>query len=179
VTFAAALPDRAVLLVDTYDALGGVEHAITAITAFGLDERSEVRLDRGDLAALAGQTRRLLDEAGLLRTEIFVSGGLDEHDLARFVAESVPIDAAGVGTKMGVSADAPYVDTVYKLVEYGGRPVMKLSTGKAALPGPKQVFRMTGMRDVIACRDEEPPPGHLPLLEPEVSAQGRRRRLRR
>jgi nicotinate phosphoribosyltransferase len=175
VTFAEDLPDRAVFLVDTFDSLTGVQHAIDAIVSLGLEERSGVRLDSGDLAELARQSRQMLDEAGLFRTRVFVSGGLDEHDLARFVAESVPIDAAGVGTRMGVSADAPYVDSVYKLVEYAGRSVMKLSAGKATLPGPKQVFRAARMRDMIACRNEATPPGFSPLLE-QVMADGARTR---
>src|SRR6266540_2773374 len=85
-----------------------------------------------------------------------------------------PIDAFGVGTRLGVSADAPYLDTVYKLVEVDGRPVAKLSTGKATWPGRKQVFR--GSRpghDVIGLRDEPAPEGTGPLLE-RVMAAGRR-----
>jgi nicotinate phosphoribosyltransferase len=111
----------------------------------------------------------LLDAAGLDQVKIYVSGGLDEFDIARFVAEGAPIDAAGIGTKLGVSADAPFLDTAYKLVEYAGRPVVKLSTGKATLPGPKQVFRMPGMRDTIACRDEELPRGSEPMIEQMMS----------
>ena len=33
-------------------------------------------------------------------------------------------------TKMGSSADQPYIDFAYKLVLYDGRPTLKLSTGK-------------------------------------------------
>ena len=51
-----------------------------------------------------------------------------------------PIDLFGVGTKAGVSADAPWSDMAYKLVCYNGRPVMKLSTDKESPPGAKQVF---------------------------------------
>jgi nicotinate phosphoribosyltransferase len=113
--------------------------------------------------------RDRLDAAGLPQVEIFVSGGLDEHDLAAFVAAGAPINAAGVGTRMGVSADAPFIDTAYKLVEYAGRPVMKLSAGKETFPGPKQVFRDSGVRDVIARRDEVAPEGSVPLLELAMS----------
>jgi nicotinate phosphoribosyltransferase len=67
---------------------------------------------------------------------------------------------------MGVSADAPYLDTVYKLVAYAGRPVMKLSAGKESLPGAKQVFRHPGFRDVIGLRDDQTPWGAEPLLQP-------------
>ena len=173
VTFARDLPDRAIFLVDTYDPLTGIEHAIGAIKSLGLEKRSGIRLDSGDLADLARAARSQLDAAGLPLVEIFVSGGLDERDLAEFVAVGAPIDAAGVGTKMGVSADAPFLETAYKLVEYAGRPVMKLSAGKATLPGPKQVFRAPGVRDIIARRDETGPAGSVPLLQCEMS-KGRR-----
>jgi len=169
VTFASDLPDRAIFLVDTYDTSTGVEHAIRAIRSLALEERSGIRLDSGDLVGLARMARDRLDAAGLPQVEIFVSGGLDEHDLAAFVAAGAPINAAGVGTRMGVSADAPFIDTAYKLVEYAGRPVMKLSAGKETFPGPKQVFRDSGVRDVIARRDEVAPEGSVPLLELAMS----------
>jgi nicotinate phosphoribosyltransferase len=170
VTFGSDFPDQAVFLVDTYDTTAGVAHAIAAIRTLGLEDHAGVRLDSGDVVDLARQTRRCLDAAGLSRVRIFVSGGLDEHDLARFVAENVPIDAVGIGTRLGVSDDAPYVDTAYKLVEYAGRPVVKLSPGKATLPGPKQVFRNPGLHDTIACRDEMPPRQAVPLLELVMTA---------
>ncbi|MFL5882507.1 MAG: nicotinate phosphoribosyltransferase, partial [Actinomycetota bacterium] len=79
----------------------------------------------------------------------------------------VPIDAYGVGTKVGVSADAPYLDTAYKLVAYDGRPVMKLSPGKITAPGPKQVFRGPPSEgDIVGMRDEPMPARHEPLLVP-------------
>ena len=79
------------------------------------------------------------------------------------MAAEAPIDATGVGTRMGVSADAPYLDSAYKLVAYAGRPVAKLSTAKATAPGAKQVHRGPG-GDVVALRGEAPPPAHEPLL---------------
>ena len=167
--FAADLPERTTFLVDTYDTLGGVAHAIDVIRRLGLEQHAGIRLDSGDLASLAVAARRLLDEAGLPEVRIFVSGGLDEHDIARFVAAEAPIDAAGVGTRMGVSADAPYLDSAYKLVAYAGRPVAKLSTAKATLPGPKQVFRAPGLVDTIGLREEPAPAGTTPMLEPVMS----------
>ncbi|MFI5041633.1 MAG: nicotinate phosphoribosyltransferase [Acidimicrobiales bacterium] len=164
--FGADFPRRTTFLVDTYDTLGGVAHATDVIRRLGLEAHAGIRLDSGDLAGLAFAARRLLDEAGLFEVRIFASGGLDEHDLARFVAGRAPIDAAGIGTRMGVSADAPYLDSAYKLVSYDGRPVAKLSTGKATLPGPKQVFRSAGLRDTIGLRDEPGPAGTATLLEP-------------
>jgi nicotinate phosphoribosyltransferase len=103
--------------------------------------------------------------AGLPEASIVISGGLDEYAVDELVREGAPVDVFAVGTKIGVSADAPYLDTAYKLVEYDGRPVMKLSTAKMTLPGPKQVFRQEGRDDVIAERAEQIS-GATPLLEP-------------
>jgi nicotinate phosphoribosyltransferase len=165
--FAEDFPGRTTFLVDTYDTLGGVRAAIEVIRERGLRGPLSIRLDSGDLAVLARQARLLLDDAGLPVVRIFVSGGLDEHDLERFRADRVPIDGAGIGTLLGVSADAPYVESVYKLVEYGSRPVAKLSAGKATLPGAKQVWRRSPItEDVLGMRADDPPDGFEPLLIP-------------
>jgi len=165
--FAGEFPDRATFLVDTYDTLGGVRAAIEVIGELGLRERLGIRIDSGDLAQLAVAARRLLDQAGLQQLRIFASGGLDEHAIADLVARRVPIDAYGVGTKVGVSADAPYLDTAYKLVAYDERPVMKLSPGKITAPGPKQLFRGPPSEgDIVGVRDEPVPAGYEPLLVP-------------
>lgn len=171
--FASDLPERAIFLVDTYDTATGVRRAAEVIEELGLERRAGIRIDSGDLVAMSQEARALLDEAGLSEVRIFVSGGLDEHDLAALVAAGAPVDAAGVGTRLGVSADAPYLDSVYKLVAYDGRPVMKLSTGKETLPGAKQVFRRPGFDDCIALREEEAPAGAEALLVP-VMGEGRR-----
>lgn len=172
--FAEDFPERATFIVDTYDTPRGVAAAIAVIRELGLSGPLGVRLDSGDLVAQARETRQLLDQAGLFGVRIFVSGGLDEHDLARFVAQRAPIDAAGIGTRLGVSADAPSLDSAYKLVAYAGRPVMKLSAGKATLPGPKQVWRRLPLtEDLLALRDEPGPQGHEPLLSPAMVAGAR------
>jgi nicotinate phosphoribosyltransferase len=121
-----------------------------------------VRIDSGDLAAQAREVRKILDGAGLTDCKIIGSGGLDEYDLAELALAEAPFDSYGVGTKMGISADAPWTDISYKLVDYQGRPVLKLSTGKVSWPGKKQVFRFRGskgelQRDVIGLRDEKLP----------------------
>src|SRR5665213_3388690 len=155
-TFASDFPDQTTFLVDTYDTLAGVARAIEVIKSHGLAHHSGIRLDSGNLSELSVAARRLLDAAGLFDARIFVSGGLDEYDLARFVAAGVPINAAGVGTHLGVSADAPYLDSAYKLVAYDGRPVAKLSPGKATLPGPKQVFRSAHLQDCLLYTSPSP-----------------------
>jgi len=135
----------------------------------GWTGRVGIRLDSGDLGALAVASRRILDAAGLPQARIVASGGLDEYSVAELVVRGAPIDAYGVGTKMGVCADAPSLDSAYKLVAFGDRPVMKLSEGKATLPAAKQVYR--GDRadgDLLALRDEPPPPDREPLLVPVI-----------
>jgi nicotinate phosphoribosyltransferase len=164
--FAKTYPDTT-LLVDTYDTLDGVRHVISLSRELGDDFKvAAVRLDSGDLGELARQSRKLLDAAGLERVKIFASGGLDEYSVAKLVEEA-PVDAFGVGTSMGVSADKPDLDIVYKLAEYAGRGRLKLAADKPVLPGAKQVFRIEengeAVRDVIA-RAGEKLPGR-PLLE--------------
>jgi nicotinate phosphoribosyltransferase len=174
--FAEDHPHRTTFLVDTYDTANGVRNAIATVRELGLTGRIGVRLDSGDLDHLAREARKLLDEAGLTDARIFASGGLDEHEVAGLVRAGAPVDAFGIGTQLGVSADAPYVDSVYKLVEYEGRPVMKLSTAKATAPGRKQVWRrIDGGEhvDLIGLRDEEVPAGAEALLHPVMRGGAR------
>jgi nicotinate phosphoribosyltransferase len=176
--FALDFPERVTFLVDTYDTFSGVKHAISVMHELTPGGRLGIRLDSGDLAELSKRARRTLDRAGLEQVRIFVSGSLDEIAIDDLVRAGAPIDAFGVGTRMGVSADYPYLDTAYKLVMYGGRAVMKLSRGKVTAPGRKQVFRRTRpFSDVIGLGDEAPPPGYKRLLEP-VMTKGRRRTSR-
>jgi nicotinate phosphoribosyltransferase len=170
--FAHVYPDT-VLLVDTYDSLAGVEKVVALARALGSGFRvSAVRLDSGDLGALAAGARRMLDDAGLHHVGIFASGGLNEDVIARLLADGAPINGFGVGTDMGVSSDAPALDIAYKLVEYGGRGRLKLSPGKALLPGRKQIFRVerdgVADRDVLARHDEAA--CGRPLLVPVMQA---------
>ena len=170
--FAEDFPGSTTFLVDTYDTEQGVHAAIDVALRLRLPGPVGVRLDSGDLATLAMRARRLLDDAALPDARIFASGGLDEWAIAELAACGAPIDAYGVGTKMGVSADAPYLDTAYKLVSYAGRPVMKLSPGKVTQPGAKQVYRGPSA-DLLGLRGETAPPGWQPLLVP-VMRDGRR-----
>jgi nicotinate phosphoribosyltransferase len=179
--FARAFPHATTLLIDTYDTVAGAHNAV--IVGREMERQGHrlagVRLDSGDLAALAHEVRRILDAAGLAYVRIFASGGLDEDEIARCLATGAPIDAFGVGTRMNVSADAPYLDIAYKLVRYAGRDVLKLSPGKATWPGDKQVYRLRGsdggfLRDVLALRDEPPADGAGEPLLGTVMAGGRR-----
>jgi nicotinate phosphoribosyltransferase len=152
-----------ILLVDTYDTAAGVQRAVAAMRAEGVAARA-VRIDSGDLAALAVTARAILDAAGYDGVQVLASGDLDEDRIADLLAAGAPIDAFGVGTQLGTSADAPYLGMVYKLVEQAGEPRLKLSPGKHTAPGRKQLWRGDG-EDVIALAGEPGPPGARSLLE--------------
>lgn len=174
--YARAFPDSAVLLLDTYDTIQGARKAVIVAAELAAEGRalSGVRLDSGDLPALSREVRRMFDEAGFPGVRIVASGGLDEHDIDALVAQGAPIDAFGVGTRLNVSADAPSLDLVYKLVRYGGREVLKLSEGKETWVGAKALYRTAdadakAAGDLLALEDEPPPAGAVAsLLRPAM-----------
>ncbi len=142
------LGESAVQLIDTYDTIKGAERAAQIEGPFW-----GVRLDSGDYHTLSRQVRTILDEAGRSDAKIMVSGDLDEYRIRELVAAGAPIDAFGVGTQLSISADAPSLSTVYKMVELEisgiQRFTAKFSDSKLSYPGSKQVFRDTA-RDVMA-----------------------------
>jgi len=178
--YVRAFPETAILLIDTYDTIAAAQKAVTV--GKEMEARGErlvgVRLDSGDIVALSKAVRAIFDAAGLSYVQIFVSGGLDELQIEDFLARGAPINAFGVGTRLDVSADAPYLDMAYKLVMYDGRPVLKTSEGKKTWPGEKQVWRVRNAdgrfdHDVIGLAAEPAPrQGAQPLLTP-VMARGR------
>ena len=176
--YAQAFPDRAILLLDTYDTAKGARQAV--VVAKEMESSGHpllgVRLDSGDFDSLSRQVREILDDAGLDYVRIVASGGLDEFELETLCKAGAPIDLYGVGTKAGVSADAPWSDMAYKLVCYDDRPVMKLSEDKISMPGQKQVFRLSDStgnfsEDVIGLQDEAV--NHSEPLLTKVMTDGR------
>ncbi len=173
--FAESFPANAVLLIDTYDTLAAARKVAALapqLAARGIGVRG-VRLDSGDLDALARQVRAVLDAAGLHEAIIFASGNLDEYRVRDLVRAGAPIASFGIGTALTTSADAPYLDAVYKLQEYDGTARRKRSTGKATWPGRKQVWRRYGAdgrmaADVVGLADE--PAAGEPLLRPALRA---------
>ncbi|MGW0080362.1 nicotinate phosphoribosyltransferase [Streptomyces sp. NPDC003393] len=162
--FARAHPGPVTFLVDTYDTIRGVRTAVRVLRDIDRGPGCAVRLDSGDLGELSRRTRQVLDAAGLPEVRIVASGGLDEYGVDDLVRSGAPIDVYAVGTRVGTSADAPYLDSAYKLVEYDGRPVMKLSSAKITAPGRKQIHRRAGRPDLVALYDEPSPDGAEPLL---------------
>ena len=141
--FARARPDNVVLLLDTYDTEAAARKVVALaprLKASGIAIRG-VRLDSGDLIALAKSVRAILDRGGLQEVTIFASGGLDEDEIAACLQAQAPIDGFGVGTSLTTSSDVPAIDFIYKLQEYAGAPRRKRSDKKATWPGRKQVWR--------------------------------------
>ncbi len=159
--YVQAFPEGAILLLDTFDTLAAVHTAVNVAHKLRANghQLMGVRLDSGDMIALSRQVRALLDAAGLSQVKIFASGGFDEYALSDAVSSHAAIDAFGVGTKVGVSADLPFLDMVYKMVKFQDRDVLKCSPGKETLTGNKQLFRFVNdancySHDIIAMREE-------------------------
>jgi nicotinate phosphoribosyltransferase len=148
--YARVLPNNCVFLVDTYDTLQGVRHAVTV----GQELRRQghemigVRLDSGDLATLSIEARRILDEGGFPKAEIVASNDLDERIVETLKQQGAKVSVWGVGTRLVTGSDEPALGGVYKLsaVRCGGEPwhyKVKLSeqTAKVSTPGVLQVRR--------------------------------------
>jgi nicotinate phosphoribosyltransferase len=175
--FARANPGNAILLIDTYDTVSAARKVVAVartLAAEGIHVRA-VRIDSGDLDALARTVRRVLDDGGLREARIIASGGLDEDSIDALVRAGAPLDAFGVGSALACASDHPVLDCAYKLQLYAGAARRKRSTGKATWPGVKQVFRRTVdgkyAGDTVALADE--PVEGKPLLVPVMRA-GRR-----
>jgi nicotinate phosphoribosyltransferase len=141
--FARSRPDGVILLIDTYDTEAGARKVVELapkLKADGITIRG-VRIDSGDLSAMAKKVRGILDVGGLKDVIILVSGGINEDVLLKMAAAKAPIDGFGIGVNLDASIDAPSLDCAYKLQDYAGRPRRKLSEGKKTWPGRKQVWR--------------------------------------
>jgi nicotinate phosphoribosyltransferase len=123
------------LLVDTYDISQGIAKAIGVAGP----RLGAIRIDSGDLAVMAYQSRDQLDRLGAGATRIVVSGDLDEYSIAALAA--APVDSYGAGTAVVTGSGAPTAGLVYKLVEVQGRPVTKRSENKSSAGGAKLGYR--------------------------------------
>lgn len=178
---ARSLPEYS-LLLDTYDVRQGAANAIIAAS-----EGSEhghtltaVRLDSGDLATDSVMVRGMLDEVGLDKVRVLVSGDIDEYRIERFLAAGAPIDGFGVGGNLGVGLGTVesgtvggVIGAVYKLGWYegdGGDPArIKLAGDKSTWPGRKTAWRIGQYeRDLIQLEDDEPPQGGRQLGAPWI-----------
>lgn len=170
--YARVFPENTVLLIDTYDTLAGARNAVKVARQMASSGKRliGIRLDSGDSVSLSREVRRLFDEAGFPEVKIIASGGFDEFKVLEVLEREASIDAFGVGTHVGVSADQPFLDLVYKMVRYEDRDVCKHSVGKKTMAGPKQIFRFTDatgifVEDIIGCRGEDVPEGEKLLYQ--------------
>ncbi len=148
--YADAMPNNCVFLVDTYDTLDGVRHAVDVgrlLRAKG-HRLAGVRLDSGDLAYLSIEARRILDEAGFHDTTIVASNDLDERLIASLKQQGATINVWGVGTRLVTAYDQPALGGVYKLAavrDPGGpwqyRVKLSEQAAKISTPGVQQVRR--------------------------------------
>lgn len=159
--FSQTYPDKAILLIDTYDTLKAAQKIVNLKSFFEKNKISlkGVRIDSGDLVELSKKVRKILDKGSLKDVQIFLSGSLDEKEIKKLLKRNASVSGFGVGTKMGVSEDAPFFEMGYKLVEYEGKPCFKLSPKKELLPGAKSLYRVWDEKDkflfdLIALRDE-------------------------
>ena len=139
----AALGEDTTLLVDTYDVMPAVRLGVELTQG----RLGAVRLDSGDLGALAEQVRELLDSLGAAKTKIIVTSDLDEWQIAALA--SAPVDGYGVGTSLVTGSGHPTCGFVYKLVSRATSndpaapllPVAKKSKDKTSIGGRKLALR--------------------------------------
>jgi len=153
--YADAMPNNVVFLVDTYDTLNGVRHAIEVgrrLRARG-HRLLGVRLDSGDLAYLSTETRRLLDAADFTDTAILATNDLDEHLIESLRQQGAAINVWGVGTRLSTAYDQPALGAVYKLTairdasgEWTPRLKVSEQAAKTTNPGLLQVRRYVETR---------------------------------
>jgi nicotinate phosphoribosyltransferase len=164
----ATLGEGTTLLVDTYD---DIDRAVSAAIEVGGVNLGAVRIDSGDLAAVAKQVRAQLDTLGATATRIVVTSDLDEYTIAGL--GSAPVNAFGVGTSVVTGSGHPAAGLVYKLVARRNSleawvPVQKTSTGKSNTGGIKSATRrlasgIATAEEIILARATPTTPGR-PLI---------------
>jgi nicotinate phosphoribosyltransferase len=178
--FAQIYRESAILLVDTYDSIEGIRTAARVAKDFagrGIRIRG-IRLDSGDLGELSRFARDHFGSEGLDFLRIFASGDLDEFRIADLLAAGAEIDGFGVGTRFTVSQHAPAIGIVYKIAQYGDRPLHKTSPNKATHPGRKTILRLgdtTYEKDIVQPHDPAAPDllRHFESAEPMEMIQSR------
>lgn len=179
--YARTSPNNVVLLVDTYDALRGVDRAIEV--GLAMEARGEhftgIRIDSGDLAWLSKEARKKLDAAGLTQAKIYASNELDEYTISSLKSQGAPIEVWGVGTKLATAFDQPALGGVYKMTalkkpgEDRWTPKIKVTeqAAKMTTPGIQGVRRYkradgTFAGDMVYCTDDAPQGAEATMIDP-------------
>lgn len=158
-TYAKAMPNNCIFLVDTYNSLEGVQKAVEVghwLRQQG-HEMAGIRLDSGDLAYLSIEARKILDAGGFPDAVIIASNDLDEHIISSLKEQKSAINVWGVGTKLVTAFEEPALGGVYKLSALrpsGGGWVYKVKlseqAAKISTPGRQQVRRFIPTREFLA-----------------------------
>jgi nicotinate phosphoribosyltransferase len=174
-------PNNAVLLVDTYDTLAGIEHAIAAgrkLEAAG-HHFAGIRIDSGDLAWLSARAREMLDAAGFTSAQIYASNDLDEYTIASLKDQGAPIEVWGVGTRLVTAWDQPSLGGIYKMTaqrenaDAAWSPRIKISSAaaKTTTPGIQGLRRYfngtTPVGDMIYDINTPPAAGPVRMIDPQ------------
>ncbi|HVT45585.1 MAG TPA: nicotinate phosphoribosyltransferase [Thermoanaerobaculia bacterium] len=177
-TFVDAMPNNAILLVDTYDTMEGVRRAVEIGRALQHQGHrlAGVRLDSGDLAPLSIEARRILDEAGFEQASIAASNDLDEHLIASLKEKGARIDLWGVGTRLVTAWDQPALGGVYKLnavrkrgSAWESRIKLSEQTGKTSIPGIVGIRRYAAgknLGDLLYDELDPPAEGDVTIIDP-------------
>ena len=149
-SYARAMPNNCIFLVDTYNSIDGIRHAIEVAGELRRQghEMIGVRLDSGDRVALSTKGRQLLDKAGFANAKIVCSGDLDEYMITDLKQRGAKIDVWGVGTKLATGQPDAALGGIYKLGairrpggEWQYRIKRSEESAKASVPGTLQVRR--------------------------------------
>ena len=99
------MPNNCIFLVDTYDSVDGIRHAIEIASELRRQgyEMIGVRLDSGDGVALSNKARRMLDKAGFANAKIVGSGDLDEYMITDLKQRGAKIDVDRKSTRLNSS----------------------------------------------------------------------------
>ena len=186
-SYAEAMPDNCIFLIDTYDTLQGARHAIEVGKILKSHGKSliGVRIDSGDLAYFSAKVRALLDSNGFEDTKIVASNDLDEYLVSSLEEQKSSIDIWGVGTKLVTAFDQPALGGVYKLsaIEKKGKWEYKIKLSEQAIkinnPGIQQVRRFSKNGIFIAdmIYDTNAEPGKEPTIVDPVD-HTRRKKLK-
>ena len=181
--YAKALPNNCIFLVDTYNSLEGVRHAVEVGQKLREQghELAGIRLDSGDLAFLSIEARKILDEAGFRNSVIVASNDLDEHIIESLKTQGAAINVWGVGTRLVTAYDHPALGCVYKLTairnpdgSWDNKVKASEHAAKSTTPGVQQVRRFSADGEYIgdAIYDiRKPLPDPVTIVDPADSTR--------
>jgi len=162
IAYALDYPNGFIALIDTYNALksGMLNFVVVAMALVDAGYRPiGVRIDSGDIVAQSIAIKAYFTKIGnrykreeITNAAIFASDGISEDSLHDYAARG-ECSAYGVGTNLVTCKKQPALGGVYKLVELGGKPRIKLSEDplKITIPGKKNAFRVFDKQNQPIC----------------------------